>query len=375
MNISFTDLKGQYVSIKEEIDDAIYKVIETSSFIRGPFVEQFEENFSNLMNSKHCISCANGTDALYISMIALGVKPGDEVIVPAHSWISTSETVTQAGAKVVFCDTNTHNFTIDTALIEEKITSKTVGIIPVHLFGHPAKMDVIMKIANKHNLWVLEDCAQAHLAKFKGQKVGTFGNAASFSFYPGKNLGAMGDAGAIITNDSNLARKMAVYARHGGLNKGDHEIEGINSRLDGLQAAILNVKLKHLEKWTKLRQSKALLYDRLLSKIGNLTIPSVSDECEHVWHLYVVKSERRDELKKFLSDHKIPTIINYRTSLPFLPAYKRFNHKPTDYPTAFFNQSRILSLPLCPELPESHIKYISDKIIDFFADIECCSEF
>jgi dTDP-4-amino-4,6-dideoxygalactose transaminase len=251
--VPFVGLYAQYQSIKKEIDFVISDVIHNSLFIRGPYVEKFEKMFADMMERRHCISCANGTDSLYIAMVALGVKPGDEVIAPAHSWISTTETITQAGGRVVFCDTDADTFTIDPKCIESKITPNTVGIIPVHLFGQAADMGAIMGIADKHNLWVLEDCAQAHLARFKGQLVGTFGHAASFSFYPSKNLGAMGDAGAIVTNDSALAEKMAMFARHGGLKKGEHNIEGINSRLDGLQAAILSVKLAHLPIWTAQR--------------------------------------------------------------------------------------------------------------------------
>ena len=202
--VPFVDLYAQYQTIKDEIDFVIGDVIQKSSFVRGPYVEKFEQLFAEMMERKYCVSCANGTDSLFIAMVALGVEQGDEVLAPAHSWISTTETITQAGGKVVFCDTDEDTFTIDPKSIEAKITSKTVGIIPVHLYGQPADMDSIMAIARKHNLWVLEDCAQAHLARWKGQLVGTFGDAASFSFYPGKNLGAMGDAGAVVTNDSNL---------------------------------------------------------------------------------------------------------------------------------------------------------------------------
>ncbi len=366
MNFSFVDLNAQYLTIKDEIDDAIDQVIKTSSFIRGPFVEEFEENFSNMMQSKFCISCANGTDALFISMISLGLKSGDEVIVPAHSWISTSETVTQAGGKVVFCDTDSETFTINPNLIEEKITSRTVGIIPVHLFGQPADMDPILAMAKKFNLWVIEDCAQAHLAKYKGVQVGNFGDAATFSFYPGKNLGAMGDAGAIVTNNENFATKMAMFARHGGLKKGDHQIEGINSRMDGLQAAILSVKLPHLRKWTKLRQNRASLYSEKLLSLEKVSCPKVSLDCEHVWHLYVIKTDQRDQLKSYLANNGIPSVINYPTALPFLPAYKRFGHKPNDFPNAFANQSSILSLPMYPELSDEKIDSISEAIHTFF---------
>ena len=246
IKVPFADLYAQYLCIKPGIDAAIAQVIKRSAFIRGPFLDAFEKDFAKLMGVPHCVSCANGTDALYISMRALGLKPGDEVVTTAHSWIATSETITQAGGQVVFCDTDRDTFTIDPAQIEAKITPRTVGIIPVHLYGQPADMGAIMAIAKKRRLWVLEDCAQAHLARFDGKTVGTFGNAAAFSFYPGKNLGAMGDAGAIVTSSGPLAEHAAMFARHGGLVKGDHRIEGINSRLDGLQAAILSVTLKHL---------------------------------------------------------------------------------------------------------------------------------
>lgn len=347
--IPFVDLHAQYLTLKDEIDFAISDVIKNSLFVRGPYVEKFEQMFADMMERKHCVSCANGTDSLYIAMVALGVKPGDEVIAPAHSWISTTETITQAGGKVVFCDTD-ENFTIDPLDIEAKITPKTVGIVPVHLYGQPADMDAIMAIAKRHKLWVLEDCAQAHLARYKGKLVGTFGNAASFSFYPGKNLGAMGDAGAVVTNDHALAEKMAMFARHGGLKKGDHQIEGINSRLDGIQAAILSVKLPHLQSWTKKRQEIAQNYSDMLAEIDKLELPSVAAGREHVWHLYVVKHERRDELAKHLLSLGIQTVINYPVALPFLPAYKRYGHVNSDFPSAFKNQSRILSLPIFAEL-------------------------
>lgn len=317
MNVPFADLHSQYLSIKSDIDAAIAEVIRTSAFIRGPFVDKFEKEFATLFEAAECVSCANGTDSLYIAMHALGVKPGDEVIVPAHTWISTSETVSQTGAKVVFCDTDKDTFTIDAAQIEAKITPRTVGIIPVHLYGQPADIEAIVAIAKRHKLWVLEDCAQAHLAQFKGKQVGTFGNAASFSFYPGKNLGAMGDAGAVTTPDTELARRMAMFARHGGLKKGDHRMEGINSRLDGLQAAILSVKLPHLAAWTRRRQEIAAEYDRRLSAISGVTVPTVAAGRTHVYHLYVIRHEARDQLAAHLAQRGIQTVINYPIALPF----------------------------------------------------------
>ncbi len=367
--IPFVDLHAQYLAIKSEIDEVIADVIQKSLFVRGPYVEKFEQMFSEAMQRKYCVSCANGTDSLYIAMVALGVKPGDEIIAPAHSWISTTETISQAGGKVVFCDTEADTFNIDPKAIEARITSKTVGIIPVHMFGQPADMDQIMSIAKKHDLWVLEDCAQAHFARYKGQLVGTFGNAGSFSFYPGKNLGAMGDAGAIVTNDQALAEKMAMFARHGGLKKGDHQIEGINSRLDGLQAAVLSVKLPHLQAWTQLRQNRARRYTDLLSSIDGVTPPFVTEGNEHVWHLYVIKHDKRDDLAKYLNVHNIQTVINYPIALPFLPAYHRLGHLPEDFPNAYANQSRILSIPIFPELSDMQIDRVVSRINEFVIQI------
>src|SRR5436305_4813760 len=275
MQVPFADLQLQYQTIKSEIDAAIAAVVRDSAFIRGPYVDAFEREFASAIGVQHCVSCANGTDALYLAMAALGVEPGDEVITTAHSWISTSAMITHAGATVVFVDTDDRTLTIEPAAIESAITPRTVGIIPVHLYGQPADMDAIMTIARKHKLWVVEDCAQAHLARYKGRQVGTFGVAATYSFYPGKNLGAMGDAGAVLTNDDALAEHMTMLARHGGLTKHQHRIEGINSRLDGLQAAVLSAKLPHLPQWTKARQEAGKIYDADLNQIAEVVVPQV----------------------------------------------------------------------------------------------------
>jgi dTDP-4-amino-4,6-dideoxygalactose transaminase len=365
MKIPFVDLHAQYLSIKQEIDAAIAEVIRETSFIRGPHVEKFEKEFAEVVGVQHCVSCANGTDALYIAMKGLELKPGDEVITTAHSWISTSETITQAGGRVVFCDTDRETFTIDPALIESKITPRTVGIIPVHLYGQPADMDPIMEIAARHRLWVIEDCAQAHLAEYQGRQVGTFGQAATFSFYPGKNLGAMGDAGCLVTNDDKLAEWCALYARHGG--KGDHQIEGINSRLDGLQAAILSVKLPHLRKWTEERRRVAALYDRALAGIPQVQIPRTADGRSHVYHLYVIRCDRRDELKKHLAERGIATVLNYPKALPFYPAYAYLGHQSADFPQACASQSRILSLPIYPEMTPGQVDYVAGATREFYA--------
>jgi dTDP-4-amino-4,6-dideoxygalactose transaminase len=360
MTIPFVDLHAQYLTIKSEIDAAIADVIARSAFIRGSHVEAFERAWAETLGVKHCVSCANGTDALYVAMRALGVKHGDEIITTAHSWISASETITQAGGRVVFCDTDIDIFTINPALIEAKITSATVGIIPVHLYGQPADMDAIMAIAKKHNLWVIEDCAQAHMAKYKGQLVGTFGNVATFSFYPGKNLGAYGDAGCAVTNDACLADWMTTFARHGG--KGDHVMEGINSRMDGLQAAILNVKLPHLPAWTESRRRVAARYNELLKDMGDVVTPKVAPDREHVYHLYVIRAEKRDSLRKHLADSGIATVLNYPKALPFYPAYAYLGHVPADFPVAFADQTRILSIPIYPEMTDEMIEYIAGQI-------------
>ena len=366
MNVPFDDLHRQYLRYKDELDAAMASVIAETAFISGPYAQKFEEEFAAWLGIEHVIGCANGTDALYIAMHALGVELGDEVIVPAHSWISTSETVTQAGGRVVFCDTRDVDFTIDVDAIEEKITDKTVGIIPVHLYGHPAQMDAVMRIAKKYNLWVIEDCAQAHLATFQGKKVGQFGDAATFSFYPGKNLGAMGDAGAIVTDDAQLARRAARFARHGGLVKGSHEVEGINSRMDGLQAAILNVKLPHLADWTRKRQEVADLYLSQLASVGDLILPQVSDHASHVWHLFVIRTKQRDALKAYLADNNIQTVINYPVALPFLDAYAGQGNRIEHFPIAHCHQTQILSLPIYPHMNSTEQNFVANIIQEFF---------
>lgn len=350
MPVPYADLGLQYQSIKDEIDGAIAAVIRDSAFIRGPYVDAFEREFAEAASVKHCVSCANGTDALYLAMAALKVKPGDEVITTAHSWISTSAMITHAGATVVFCDTDGETFTIDPAAIEAAITPRTVGIIPVHLYGQPADMDAIMVIARRHGLWVVEDCAQAHLARYKDQPVGTFGAAATYSFYPGKNLGAFGDAGAVVTDDAALAEHMTMLARHGGLVKHKHLIEGINSRLDGMQAAILSAKLKHLKAWTKARQDAAAVYDAGLNQLDGVEVPRVAPDRTHVYHLYTIKHNKRDALASYLGENGVQTAINYPTALPLLPAYARFAHRSEQFPRAFDDQNKILSLPMFAEI-------------------------
>ncbi|MGB7739639.1 MAG: DegT/DnrJ/EryC1/StrS family aminotransferase [Steroidobacteraceae bacterium] len=363
MTVPFVDLYRQYLSIKDEVDAAMRSVIEESAFIRSRFVTEFEREFAVAVGVDRCVSCANGTDALYVAMKALGLRPGDEVITTAHSWISTSETITQADGHVVFVDTDATTFTIDPARIEEKITDRTVGIIPVHLYGQPADMDPILRVARAHGLWVIEDCAQAHMAEYKGRKVGTMGQMATFSFYPGKNLGAMGDAGCLVTNDETLADWCELYARHGG--KGEHVMEGINSRMDGLQAAILSVKLPRLDAWTAARRQVAAAYDTALAGIEWLATPRIAEQRTHVYHLYVIRTRYRDALREHLTRAGIGTMLNYPRALPFYPAYARLGHRPADFPNAYAAQGEILSLPIFPEMSASDTELVCSSIRGF----------
>jgi len=366
MNIPFVDLKAQYHSIKNEIDTAIESVISETAFIGGKYVKQFESDFAALYGVKHCISVANGTDSLYIIMKMLGIGPGDQVITSAYSWISSSETISQTGATPVFVDIDEAFYTIDETLIESKITERTKAIIPVHIHGQVCNMDEILRIAKQHNLYVIEDCAQSHFSEYKGRRAGTMGIASSFSFYPGKNLGAYGDAGCILTNDDELAKKFRMYASHGALTKHQHEIEGINSRLDGLQAAILSAKLPYILKWTDQRINNAAKYTRELSGITDIITPQVSDDCKHSFHLYVIRAQRRNELLEYLKNKGIDVVIHYPTILPELKAYNYLKQRDDFYPVARKNQEEILSLPLYPELSAEDIIYVSKAIKHFY---------
>ena len=364
--IPFVDLKAQYFSIKSEIDAAIKNVINESAFIKGKYVQQFEEEYAEACGSEHCISCANGTDAIYITLKCLDIGPGDEVITVANTWISTAETISQSGARPVFVDIHPDYYTIDVTKIEEKINSNTKAIIPVHLFGQPVNMDIITDICNKYNLVLIEDCAQAHFAEWKGKKVGTFGVAGTFSFFPGKNLGAYGDAGAIITDDDIFADKARKFSNHGALKKHHHDFEGINSRLDGLQAAILSVKLPHIHDWSQKRFDIALHYNQLLNEIEGITTPEIHKDIKHVFHLYVIRIKKRDQLRKFLNNKGISSGIHYPTPLPYLKAYEYLKHKTADFPIAYNYKDKILSLPIYPELGFAKVEYITSEIREFF---------
>ena len=366
MNIPFVDLRAQYQSLKAEIDAAIHSVIEKTAFVGGFHVKEFETAFAQKYGVKHCVSCANGTDAIYITLKALGIGPGDEVITVANSWISTSETISQAGAKPVFVDIDPDYYHINPHKIEDKISPRTKAIIPVHLYGQPASLGEIKAVCENHGLFLIEDCAQSHFAIYNGQKVGTFGIAGTFSFYPGKNLGAYGDAGALITNDDEVAAKARMFANHGSSRKHQHEMEGINSRLDGIQAAILNVKLRYVDEWNLARHENALKYNDWLTGVAQIKTPKIRLNSFHIFHLYVIRTPYRDRLADYLKSKQIDTGIHYPTALPFLAAYKYLGHKPSDFPVAYQYQNEILSLPMFPELNDEQINYVVGSIKQFY---------
>ena len=367
MIVPFVDLKTQYESIKPEIDNAISSVIGKTAFIGGDFVNAFEKDFATLYGVKHVVGCGNGTDSLYILMRMMGVGLGDEVITAANSWISSSETITQTGAKAVFVDVHPEYYSLDETKLEEKITSATKAVIAVHLQGQMCNIDTIKEICDRHRILLIEDCAQSHFSELNGKRAGLFGLAGSFSFYPGKNLGAYGDAGCIITNDDQLAERCRMYSHHGALKKHQHLIEGINSRLDGLQAAILRTKLPHLNSLTGKRIQNAALYHRHLAGISEIILPRQRSNTKHTWHLYVIRSEKRNALSEYLLKQGIETAVHYPLALPNLPAYAYLGYKSSDFPVASQLQDEILSLPMFPELTEDMIIYIANSIKSFFA--------
>lgn len=351
--IPLVDLGAQYTAIKAEIDAAIAAVLAETAFIGtsgNRHVAAFERDFAAYGGVAHCVACANGTDALEILLKAAGIGPGDEVLVPAVSWIATSEAVTTAGATPVFVDILSELYSMDPAAAAAKVTSRTKAIVPVHLYGLPARMDDLCALAAKHGLFVLEDCAQAHGATYKGRMVGTFGHAAAYSFFPSKNLGAWGDAGGMTTNDETLARRARMIAQHGQSGrKHDHQIEGRNSRLDGIQAAILSVKLRHLPKWTQRRREIAARYHADLSDLvpGMQARPADSDS---VYHLFTIDVPNRDRVQTDLAEAGIATAVQYPTPLPLLRAYSSYGHTPEEFPVASALTGRVLSLPLYPEI-------------------------
>jgi dTDP-4-amino-4,6-dideoxygalactose transaminase len=357
MKVPLIDLKAQYETIRKEIDLAIKSVILDSAFVGGKYLKKFEREFARFCRTKYCIGVGNGTDALYIALRSLGIGKGDEVITVANSFIATSEAITMTGAKVVFVDCDSETYTIDVEKVKSVIGPHTKAIIPVHLYGHPADMIALKKLAQEKGLYLIEDACQAHGAKINGKRVGSLGDLACFSFYPAKNLGAYGDGGAIVTNNKDLAIKCRKISDHGRLKKYEHEFEGINSRLDGIQSAILSVKLKYLEKWTEKRRFIAHLYNGLLKDSGVIT-PREKNGVRHVYHLYVVRVKNRDAVQARLTKKGITTGIHYPTALPNLPAYRYLGDSSKDFPIATALSKEILSLPIYPELRKEKVEYV-----------------
>jgi dTDP-4-amino-4,6-dideoxygalactose transaminase len=366
MNVPFVDLKAQYVSIKPEIDAAIAAVLDNTAFIGGQYVKEFEEAFARYCGVSQCLGVANGTDALFIALKALGIGPGDEVITVANSFVATSEAIKMAGAQVVFVDNDPRTFLIDAARIEEKITPKTKAIIPVHLYGQPADMDAINALARKHDLRIIGDAAQAHGSLDRGRPIATLADITCFSFYPGKNLGAYGDAGALVTDNAEWAAKARMFANHGRTKKYDHDLEGVNSRLDGLQAAILSVKLRYIEQWTEGRRRAAARYNQVLAGL-DLVTPVERDDVRAVYHLYIVRvpNGKREALQAHLNASGVNTGIHYPIALPYLNAYSYLGHGPQDFPAALAASEEILSLPMFPELTDEQIDYVAEQIRQF----------
>lgn len=363
--IKFLDLAAQYQSIKPEIDAAIAHVIKESAFIGGKYVREFEEQFGAYTKAKYCVGMANGTDALEIAIEAANLPPGSEIIVPGNSFIASSEAITRCGHKVVFADVDHGCYTLTGETVRAKITGRTKAIIAVHLYGHPCDMDALLDICSERGLILIEDCAQAHGAEYKGRRVGTIGHMAAFSFYPGKNLGAYGDAGAMTTQDEALAMRARQIANHGRIAKYDHEFEGRNSRLDGLQAAILSAKLPHLENWTDRRIEIADYYLRHLARMDGLVLPERKEWARQVYHLFVVRTDRRNELKSYLAERGIESGIHYPIALPKLAAYSYCGSSAED---TFFNRtdSTLLSLPIGEHLTIRDAKRVTETIHEFF---------
>lgn len=366
MKIPFLDLKAQYQSIKPEIDLIVGSILENGSYVGGRLVSDFETQFARACRAKHSIGLGNATDGLFLSLKALGIGPGDEVITPAWSWISSAEVISLAGATPVFADVDPIYFTLSKSTVEQKLTSKTKAVIVVHLYGQSAEIRSIKDLCDEHGLILIEDCSQAHLTTFENTHVGNFGDCGVFSFYPTKNLGAYGDGGCVITDDDELAKSIRRWANHGGLSKDEHVFEATNSRLDTLQAAILSVKLRHLSTWTDARITHAKRYSRQLADLTEIGTPSIRPGSKHTFHQFVIQATNRDSLRIYLLEKGIETMIHYPKALPFEPAYKYLNHSLSDFPVSARLQDQVLSLPIYPELSEEQISYVCDNIKSFY---------
>ena len=359
--IPLVDLRAQHDSIRDELSGAITQIIDTSAFIMGPAIKQFETSFADFCGATRAIGVSSGTSALHLALWALGIGTGDEVITIPHTFIATAEAISMRGAKVVFVDIDPESYTMDVSKLEAAITPRTKAIIPVHLYGHPTDMDTLLAIARKRGLKVIEDCAQAHGAEYRGRRVGTMGDVGCFSFFPGKNMGAMGDAGAVTTDDDAIAAKLAKLRNHGREGKFEHEMVGYNERMDNLQAAILNVKLPHLNDWNARRRAHAAQYCRELAGAG-IALPSVKPGCAHVYHLFVIRHPRRDDLQKFLKERGIATGVHYPLPLHLQPAYADLGHKQGDFPATEAAARQILSLPIYPEMTADMVAEVADAV-------------
>ncbi len=365
MNVPMADLTVQYLSIKPEIDLAIADVINNSSFVMSNHVSDFESDFAKFCDTKFCVGVSDGTSAISLALQAGGIKQGDEVITVPNTFISTTEAISRVGAKIKFVDIDEKTYLIDINKLESAITGSTRAVIAVHLNGLMCDMERISSIAKKHNLIVIEDSAQAHGASINGKKPGFFSDVATFSFYPGKNLGAFGDAGAIVTNDEVIAKKILMLRNHGRAlgEKYKYEVEGFNDRLDSIQAAVLKTKLKHLDEWNNKRIKIAGLYNKLLNGVG---LPFVPNGYVHVYHQFVIRTKNRDGLMKFLKDNGISSGVNYPIPLHLQPAYANLGHKKGDFPVTESIVKEILSLPIYPEMSEDQIRYVADMVKEFF---------
>jgi dTDP-4-amino-4,6-dideoxygalactose transaminase len=374
INIQMVDLKGQYQKIKSEVDEAVLEVIQSAAFINGPKVKEFQAALENYLGVKHVIPCANGTDALQIALMALDLQPGDEVIVPAFTYVATAEVIALLRLKPVMVDVDPHTFNLTAEIFEKAITPNTKAVVPVHLFGQSADMESIMEVARKHNIYVVEDNAQAIGADYtykngSSQKAGTIGDIGCTSYYPSKNLGAYGDGGSIFTNNDELAAKIRMIANHGQNKRYYHAMVGCNSRLDSIQAAVLNIKLKHLDEYATARQKAAAYYDQAFAQVAMLDTPARQHNSTHVFHQYtlVVKNGKRDELQEYLKSKDIPSMIYYPVPLYEQEAFKNTTDKPVEFlPVTDELCKSVISLPIHTELDETTLAYITKSVISFF---------
>lgn len=369
MNIPLLDLKKQYLSLKEEIDKSVISVLEEGRYILGPNVKELEKEIAHYLGVKHAVGVANGTDALFLTLKSYGICEGDEVITTPFTFFASAETISNVGATPVFVDVDPNTYNIDIDKIEERITERTKAIVPVHIFGQPVNMDKIMELAKKHNLIVIEDACQAIGSEYKGNKVGSIGDAGCFSFFPTKNLGAYGDAGLIVTNDDEIAEKIKVLRAHGSKPKYYHSVLGYNSRLDEIQAAVLRIKLKHLDKWNNVRKERAHIYNEMLNNIKDIVIPYEDKDIKHIYHLYIIQSSYREELIEYLKEKEIGTGIYYPVPLHMQKVYEDLGYKEQDLPISESLAKKTFAIPLYPELTIKQQEYIVNSIKEFYEKI------